>query len=76
MLRWLGHDAVALLDGGVPLWQMEGRPMTKDVPKPRKGAFVPRARRRALCGTAGADRSRRGPHSRRGEPLLAEESHA
>jgi thiosulfate/3-mercaptopyruvate sulfurtransferase len=44
MLRWLGHDAVALLDGGVPLWQREGLPMTKEVPKPRKGAFVPRPR--------------------------------
>ena len=27
MLRWLGHDAVALLDGGWPRWQQEGRPV-------------------------------------------------
>jgi thiosulfate/3-mercaptopyruvate sulfurtransferase len=42
MLRWLGHERVALLDGGFPLWEKEGRPVTKDVPAPRKGAFVPR----------------------------------
>ena len=42
MLRWLGHDKAALLDGGFPLWAKQGRPVTKDVPPPRKGAFVPR----------------------------------
>jgi len=42
MLRWLGHEKVALLDGGFPAWQKEGRPISKDVPKPREGAFVPR----------------------------------
>ena len=42
MLRWLGHEKAALLDGGYPLWQREGRPITKDVPAPRPGAFVPK----------------------------------
>jgi len=42
MLRWLGHERVALLDGGFPLWEKEGRPVTKDVPAQRTGAFVPR----------------------------------
>src|SRR5262249_30531386 len=42
MLRWLGHDKVALLDGGWPQWEKEGRPITKDIPKPRDGAFVPK----------------------------------
>ncbi|HEX7607542.1 MAG TPA: rhodanese-like domain-containing protein, partial [Usitatibacter sp.] len=27
MLRWLGHDRVALLDGGFPAWQQEARPV-------------------------------------------------
>jgi thiosulfate/3-mercaptopyruvate sulfurtransferase len=26
MLRWLGHEAVAVLDGGWPAWQNDGRP--------------------------------------------------
>jgi thiosulfate/3-mercaptopyruvate sulfurtransferase len=42
MLRWLGHEETALLDGGFPLWQKEGRPIDSQVPPPRKGAFVPR----------------------------------
>ena len=32
MLRWLGHDAVAVLDGGFAKWSREGRPVTTDVP--------------------------------------------
>lgn len=42
MLRWLGHEEVALLDGGYPMWIKEKRPVTRDVPPPREGAFVPR----------------------------------
>jgi len=26
LLRWLGHDAVAVLDGGIARWLAEGRP--------------------------------------------------
>ncbi len=32
MLRWLGHDAVAVLDGGYPKWLKEGRPVSTDIP--------------------------------------------
>lgn len=42
MLRWLGHERVALLDGGFPLWEKERRPVTKEVPTPRPGSFVPK----------------------------------
>jgi thiosulfate/3-mercaptopyruvate sulfurtransferase len=42
MLRWLGHDKAHLLDGGMPLWVKEGRPVTKEVPPLRQGSFVPR----------------------------------
>jgi thiosulfate/3-mercaptopyruvate sulfurtransferase len=42
MLRWLGHEKTALLDGGYPLWVKEGRAISKDVPAPRAGSFVPR----------------------------------
>ena len=27
LLRWLGHDAVAVLDGGFKKWTAEGRPI-------------------------------------------------
>jgi thiosulfate/3-mercaptopyruvate sulfurtransferase len=38
MLRWLGHDAVAVLDGGFDKWSREGRPVTPEIPeaKPRE----------------------------------------
>jgi thiosulfate/3-mercaptopyruvate sulfurtransferase len=42
MLRWLGHEKAALLDGGYPLWIKEGRAVSREVPAPRKGSFVPR----------------------------------
>src|SRR5262245_2281195 len=32
MLRWMGHDNVAVLDGGFARWVKEGRPVTLDVP--------------------------------------------
>lgn len=32
MLRWLGHERVALLDGGFNRWVKEGLPLTKEVP--------------------------------------------
>lgn len=33
LLRWLGHAQVALLDGGFPLWQAEGRAVSAEVPQ-------------------------------------------
>jgi len=41
MLRWLGHDRVAVLDGGFAAWKREGRPLDAAVPAPREGKFVP-----------------------------------
>src|SRR5207253_2943084 len=35
MLRWVGHEAVAVLDGGVPAWQSAGLPLSTDAPAPR-----------------------------------------
>ena len=32
LLRWLGHDKVALLDGVFPKWKREGRPLTSEAP--------------------------------------------
>src|SRR5262245_5511027 len=31
MLRWLGHDTAAVLDGGFTAWEREGRPVTQEV---------------------------------------------
>ena len=37
LLTWLGHDRVALLDGGLKAWLAEGRPLDDRVPTPREG---------------------------------------
>lgn len=44
MLRWLGHDAVAVLDGGFKAWQAAQLPVTSEVPAPRLATFTPRIR--------------------------------
>jgi thiosulfate/3-mercaptopyruvate sulfurtransferase len=54
MLRWLGHDAVAVLDGGFSAWVAEGRPVSTDAPAPRPAAaFVPRPRPGMVLDAAG-----------------------
>jgi len=40
MLRWLGHGAVAVLDGGFERWTREGRPVTADVPPAAHASFA------------------------------------
>lgn len=37
MLRWVGHEAVAVLDGGLPAWQALGLPMSAERPRPAPG---------------------------------------
>ena len=31
LLRWLGHEAVAVLDGGMAAWEAAGQPLTTEV---------------------------------------------
>jgi len=44
LLRWLGHDRVALLDGGLQAWQAAGHPLTQVLPAKRPASFVARIR--------------------------------
>lgn len=39
LLRWLGHDSVAVLDGGLKAWEAAGFPLVRDVPTPARGTF-------------------------------------
>ncbi|NLP60057.1 sulfurtransferase [Paraburkholderia sacchari] len=39
LLRWLGHDSVAVLDGGLQAWEAAGFPLSKDVPAAAQGTF-------------------------------------
>ena len=44
MMRWVGHETVAVLDGGYSKWQREGRPVTPDVQAVTAVAYPGRAK--------------------------------
>lgn len=44
MLRWLGHDQVAVLDGGFNVWLQDGYPVTSDLPQVTPARFAGRPR--------------------------------
>ncbi len=39
LLRWLGHERVAVLDGGIGQWVKEGRSLTKEAPQASPATF-------------------------------------
>jgi len=51
ILRWLGHDAVAVLDGGWNAWTSAGHPVTTELPAIIPARFTPRPRRDAACNS-------------------------
>ena len=40
LARWLGHDKVAVLDGGWQAWEAIGGAIATDAPTPARGSFV------------------------------------
>ncbi|CAN5457105.1 sulfurtransferase [soil metagenome] len=44
MLRWMGHDAVAVLDGDFRHWLKEGRPVMSGEEQRTRRSFIPRPR--------------------------------
>ncbi|HEY9764336.1 MAG TPA: sulfurtransferase [Trichocoleus sp.] len=40
LLKYLGHDTVAVLNGGFQGWQRQGYPTSQEAPKPRAGQFI------------------------------------
>lgn len=48
LLRLFGHDNVALLDGGLPKWKLEGRPLEAATPTVPHRRFTPRFRPQLL----------------------------
>jgi len=43
LLRWLGHEAAAVLDGGLPAWQALGQPVVTEVASKPRGSVDARA---------------------------------
>ncbi len=53
MLRWLGHEAAAVLDGGWDAWAAEGYPTSSTEERQREGrSFTPRPRPEMLADAA------------------------
>ncbi|WP_416427634.1 sulfurtransferase (plasmid) [Pseudomonas sp. App30] len=50
LLRWLGHENVAVLDGGLPAWTAAGQGLQSERSQPLPGNFVSR---QALVDTVG-----------------------
>jgi thiosulfate/3-mercaptopyruvate sulfurtransferase len=65
MLRWMGHDAVAVLDGGWNAWLKAPHSIAKQVPKIEAARFIARLRTNLACD-ASAVSTRLGRHG----PLL------
>ena len=58
MLRWMGHDRVAVLDGGWQAWLSHGGEVTTDVPAPATAQFATRMRPELLADVDEVDEHR------------------
>ncbi len=54
LLRWLGHEAVAVLDGGWQAWTREGRPVSTELTRPEPAHFPARLRPELVLDAAAA----------------------
>jgi len=61
MLRWLGHEAAAVLDGGWSRWIAEGRPTRSGVETRPAREFIPAPRPELLVTVDEVDRLRQDP---------------
>lgn len=57
LLRWLGHEKVALLDGGFPRWQRARLPVTADAPVIRPTQFHPTLNNDLWVDSAGVEQA-------------------
>jgi thiosulfate/3-mercaptopyruvate sulfurtransferase len=61
MLRWMGHDAVAVLDGGLKAWISSGGALESAEPAPGAEHFAPQVDFHAALSTAELERGLRQP---------------
>lgn len=58
MLRWLGHDAVAVLDGGYQAWLTAGGSVSTQVPTPMTSVYPPKLRPEFIADVGEVDSAR------------------
>lgn len=61
MLRWLGHDAVAVLDGGWPAWFNAGLPVSRTVPDVKHRSFKAKVRSHLVTDVKSIEKYRNDP---------------
>jgi thiosulfate/3-mercaptopyruvate sulfurtransferase len=61
MFRWMGHDQVAVLDGGIKSWIGEGREVNKEVRKIIPSNFLPNIREELFASVDEVDAVRNDP---------------
>jgi thiosulfate/3-mercaptopyruvate sulfurtransferase len=64
LLRWLGHEAVALLDGGWQMWLKSSLPVRGGVEQNSSRRFVPVPRNELIVTSEEVDAMRNDPHYR------------
>ena len=64
LLRWLGHKAVAVLDGGWGKWLSEKRPVRESIEYRRAHEFIPRLQPEMLASIRDVDAMRNDPQAR------------
>jgi len=58
LLRWLGHQNVALLDGGLPKWMKQKLPIGTELPKIMQAKFIPHVQHEMVVDTVEVEHAR------------------
>lgn len=58
MARWVGHEQVAVLDGGLPAWQQARFPVVSELPTVKPGTLSARPALGALLDAAAVEQAR------------------
>ncbi len=57
MMRWLGHERVAVLNGGLPAWTAAGNPISSTQPEITQTVFTPHPQTSMLANTADVEQA-------------------